>query len=246
MDHRQQPACAAAPVPGPLPVAQPAPYVTHADLGGTLRPGSIIPEAEDERFHADWERVVFALTLAMGASGAWTLDMSRAAREQLPGYDRLSYYEVWFEALQRLLLERGIVTTDEIARGHALAPPVSGLRVLHEGDVDAALRRGSPTERAPSAPARFAVGERVVTRADAVARHTRLPGYARGRQGIIERVHGVHVLADAHARGLGEQPQWLYAVGFDGVELWDGPGGPASVSLDLWESYLEAAAREPA
>ena len=38
--------------------------------------------------------------------------------------------------------------------------------------------------------------------------------------GTIERVHGAHVFADTHAQGLGEQPQWLYTVVFDGQELW--------------------------
>ena len=43
--------------------------------------------------------LVLALTLAMGASGAWNIDMSRSARETLPAYARLTYYEIWFEAL---------------------------------------------------------------------------------------------------------------------------------------------------
>jgi nitrile hydratase len=78
--------------------------------------------------------------------------------------------------------------------------------------------------------------------AGAVAHHTRLPGYVRGRRGMIERVHGTHVFADAHALGLGEQPQWLYTVVFDGTELW--PGEPVhglTVAVDAWEPYMGAA-----
>ena len=84
---------------------------------------------------------------------------------------------------------------------------------------------------------------RQVEAAHRVDRHSRLPGYALGRVGVIEQLHGAHVFADAHAQGLGEQPQWLYAVAFDAAELWGDAATPgSSVSLDAWESYLEPAA----
>ena len=54
-------------------------------------------------------------------------------------------------------------------------------------------------------------------------------------------MHGAHVFADTHAHGLGEQPQWLYTVAFEGRELW-GEEGEAAVSIDAWEPYLEPAA----
>jgi nitrile hydratase subunit beta len=100
-----------------------------------------------------------------------------------------------------------------------------------------------PRERAADAPARFQSGDRVRTRSHRVAHHTRLPGYAHGKQGVVEAVHGAHVFADAHAQGLGEQPQWLYRVAFSGMELWGDDAAPGlSVSLDAWEGYLEPAA----
>ena len=80
------------------------------------------------------------------------------------------------------------------------------------------------------------------TRAARVDHHTRLPAYASGRIGTVERVHGTHVFADANAQGLGEQPQWLYTVAFDGRELWGDDAAPGlSVSIDAWDSYLEPA-----
>ena len=150
-----------------------------------------------------------ALTLAMGATGSWNIDMSRAARETLPDYAQLRYYEIWFGGLLKLLAERGLVAADELAAGHSLHASPAVARVLREADVAAGLARGSPTERAPTAPARFAIGEAVRTYGGEVPHHTRLPGYAKGRCGVIERVHGVHVFADAHATGRGEQPHWL-------------------------------------
>lgn len=50
------------------------------DLGGMQAFGPILAEADAALFHAEWERRVLAITLAMGAVGKWNIDMSRAAR----------------------------------------------------------------------------------------------------------------------------------------------------------------------
>lgn len=218
-------------------------YVSHADLGGRDGFGPVTPEPEGELFHAAWEPRALALTLAMGATGAWNIDASRSARETLPDYARLDYYRIWLAALQRLMAERGLVQDDEIAAGRALHPAPALPRRLHAQDVAAVLAKGAPTARAAGTPARFAVGDAVRTVARVPEHHTRLPGYARGRRGTIERVHGAHVFADTHAQGLGEQPQWLYTVAFEAAELWgaDATAGLV-VSIDAWEPYLEPAA----
>jgi nitrile hydratase beta subunit len=218
-------------------------YRSLADLGGTPNAGVVQPEPEGELFHAAWEPRVLAMTLAMGATGAWNIDMSRSARETLPDYAALSYYQVWFAGLVKLLAERGLVAADELAASHALHPPQPRPRTLAAADVPGVLARGAPVLRQAAAPARFAVGARVRTRAEAAAHHTRLPGYARGRVGTIERVHGAHVFADAHAQGLGEQPQWLYTVVFARQATQPaGTGRDFTVSIDAWEPYLERVA----
>ncbi|CAN5874137.1 nitrile hydratase subunit beta [soil metagenome] len=222
------------------------PYVSHADLGGQPGHGAVLPEPEGELFHADWEARVLALTLAMGGTGSWNIDASRAARETLADYAQLDYYRIWFAALEKLMLERGQVFADELIAGRMShdAAPVS--RTLQAGNVAAALAKGTPTERPATGPARFAVGQWVRTRAEAVDHHTRLPAYVRGKRGRIERVLGTHVFADSHAQGLGESPQWLYTVVFDAAALWGKPiqkgNGSADVSVDAWESYLHEAA----
>ena len=215
-------------------------YTTHADLGGQSLPGAIVPEPEGELFHADWEARALAVTLAMGATGEWNIDISRSVRETLPGYAQLSYYEIWFEALLKLLADRGLVRPDEAAAGQALQPARALQRVLNADAVPAVLARGAPTERSRTRSARFAPGQRVRLRADAAQHHTRLPAYARGRVGVVERLHGMHVFADSHAQRLGEAPEWLYTVVFDGSELWGDAGADQRVSIDAWEPYLEA------
>jgi nitrile hydratase subunit beta len=184
---------------------------------------------------------VLALNRAMGHARLWNIDMSRAAIEVLPPdiYLTRSYYEKWLLRLEQLLLERALVDADEMAAGHALRPGKPLPRKLGAADVAAALTRGS-YGRAPRAPARFKVGDRVRTRNINPATHTRLPRYARGRVGIIECVRGCHVFPDSVAIGQGENPQWLYTLRFDGRELWGENCDPhLKVSIEAFEPYLE-------
>ncbi len=218
------------------------PYTTHADLGGRPDFGPVVQDAGDSVFHAVWESRVLALTLAMGATGCWNLDMSRAARETLPNYLELSYYEIWLSGLERLLIATGLVTTEELAAGHARYAPSPVPRILTADQVAPRLARGAPTERTPTTAARYRPGERVLTRAAPVDHHTRLPAYLRGRTGIVERTLGAHVFPDSHAQDLGEDPQWLYTVVFEARELWGAEAAPGHrVSFDAWQPYLEPA-----
>lgn len=216
-------------------------YVSHADLGGTLQPGRIVDEPEGVVFHHPWEGRVLALTLAAGAPGRWNIDQSRSARETLPDYADLTYYEIWFAALERLVVGHGLVSETELAAGHALAPGDTSRRPLTADRVAATIARGGPAERDPVSPAQFEVGDRVRTRSGQVDHHTRLPRYVAGHVGTVERLHGAHVFPDAHAHGLGEQPQWLYTVVFDATDLWADAAPGQQVSVDAWESYLSPA-----
>ena len=60
------------------------------DLGGMMGFGPVVPEPEDVRFHAEWEKRALALTLAAGGLGRWNIDISRHARETLHPADYLS------------------------------------------------------------------------------------------------------------------------------------------------------------
>ncbi len=216
------------------------------DLGGMHGFGPVRKDADEETFHGEWERRVFGLTLAMGATGAWNLDMSRHARERMDPADylRSSYYEIWLAGLERLLRESGIVDETELQSGRPLAGGVRPPRILKADDVAGVLARGASCERASESPAIFAVGDRVRARNMHPAHHTRLPRYVRGRPGVIERVQGRFVFPDAHAHGKGESPQWCYSVRFAGRDLWGEDAEPQSSALvDCWESYLEAADR---
>ena len=89
---------------------------------------------------------------------------------------------------------------------------------------------------------RFRVGDRVRVRNHNPTTHTRLPGYLRGKVGIIEQDHGVFAFPDTHAHGLGEKPQHCYSVRFTADELW-GTEAPTrdAVHIDLWDDHLKPA-----
>jgi hypothetical protein len=85
----------------------------HHDMGG-LPAGKVKPT---EHEYAEWERRADALAVLMGGKGV-TVDERRRQIEALPpeAYDKLSYYERWIVALTQALLQRGIITTAELAR----------------------------------------------------------------------------------------------------------------------------------
>jgi nitrile hydratase len=212
------------------------------DMGGMHGFGPVVPEPNEPVFHQEWERRVFALTMAMGATGAWNIDMGRFAREHRPPPEYLAktYFELWLAGLERLLHARNLVSAEELATGKPRLPATALNRVLAAAEVPGVLAQGTGFLRPATAPAQFGVGDRVRARTINPVGHTRLPRYVRGRVGTVERVDGVHVFPDANAAGHGEDPQWLYTVRFDGRELWGADGDQnLSVSVDAWESYLE-------
>ncbi|CAB3755649.1 nitrile hydratase subunit beta [Paraburkholderia solisilvae] len=211
------------------------------DMGGMQGFGPVRPEADEPIFHADWEPRVLALTLAMGVTGKWNIDASRAARESLPPgqYLTSTYYQIWFEGLRKLVIEHGLASAEEIDAGISMQPAAKVARVLQAKDVQATLSRGFPYDRPMGYPARFAIGDTVRAREMNPPTHTRLPRYCRGKRGEIVAVRGAHVLPDANALGQGEQPRWLYSVRFAATELWGDDTSAASVWVDCWEPYLE-------
>lgn len=212
------------------------------DMGGVMGFGPVVPEQNEPVFHAVWEGRVLAMNVAMAPAGGWTGDKSRFARENVPPVEYLSrtYYEIWYAGLTQLLIERGLVTPEELESGRALHPAEPVARVIKADDITPMLAKGRAAQRAIDAPACFNVGELVRARNIHPTGHTRLPRYVRGHVGAVTHLHGAHVFPDSNAAGLGEAPQWLYTVRFMGRELWGEAADPAvTVSVDAWESYLE-------
>jgi len=215
------------------------------DMGGMQGYGPVQREVNEPIFHEAWERQAMGLTVLMGGSGPWNIDQARSARESLPPslYLSSSYYQIWIEALERLMLARGLVSAHELHTG-AMSATALPVRVIAADQVDAAMARGTSAERPVRAPARFEVGQRVRARQMHPTGHTRLPRYVRGHIGTVQAVRGVHVLPDRHTAhpptSEAEQGEWLYTVVFDARDLWGAQADPTvRVSVDAWESYLE-------
>ena len=107
------------------------------DLGGRHGFGPIAPEADEPLFHAPWARRALALTLAAGAMGHWSIDESRAAREDRhpADYYGSSYYEIWTKGLETLLLRHGLISYRELRAGRPLDLTVPPNRVLNADAV---------------------------------------------------------------------------------------------------------------
>jgi nitrile hydratase subunit beta len=212
------------------------------DMGGMHGMGPVDYERDEPLFHAPWEARALALTLAMSAWGKWNIDTMRHARERIPAADylRFTYYEKWIAGLADVMVERGLLTPAEIASGRPAAGAKKVTPALTADRVAGTLAKGTPASRDVALTPRFRPGEAVRTRNINPTGHTRLPRYARGKEGVVVRHHGVHVLPDTNAHFRGEYPQHLYSVRFAARELWGEDTAPRDmVHLDLWEIYLE-------
>jgi nitrile hydratase subunit beta len=215
------------------------------DMGGMHGMGPIHHEQNEPVFHAPWEGRSFALNLAASAWKKWNIDARRHQIELIPPaeYLRMSYYEKWTERLVELLVRRSLVTREEIESGRPepgspkATPPLKAEGVT----VEMLANRIDASRNVRVAP-RFQAGQRVRARNINPVGHTRLPRYARGKTGTVERDHGVFVLPDTNAHFLGERPQHVYSVRFTARELWGEQASPRdSVNLDMWDDYLEPA-----
>jgi nitrile hydratase beta subunit len=212
------------------------------DLGGMRDFGAIRLESNEPVFHAPWEGRIYALNMAMTPWRKWTIDRRRYARELIPPaqYLAMSYYEKFYAGLITNLLDAGLVTQAEIDSGVPASAGAKLTPALKAAAVGRFVADGAPYTRDIASVPRFRIGQRVRSRNINPTAHTRLPRYARGKTGVINRDHGVFVFPDSNAVFLGEKPQHLYSVRFGAHELWGEEGKHHdSVYVHMWDDYLE-------
>ena len=206
------------------------------DMGGVrgLGLGRVEVEPDEPVFHERWEARIFGLSVLWAFPN---LDASRHVMERIPAlrYLSLPYYGRWLHCLEAQLLADGLLAPGELEARLA-------------GDPGPALPMERPSSAARTETARrertrdplFRPGQHVRTRNLHPFGHTRLPGYARTRRGVVAIVHpAAWIFPDTHAQGRGENPDCVYAVCFPATELWGEDAEPnASVHVDLFESYL--------
>ncbi|MXZ31949.1 MAG: nitrile hydratase subunit beta [Gammaproteobacteria bacterium] len=209
------------------------------DLGGRQGFGPVDPEPDEPVFHDEWEKRVFALTLATGMLGQWNIDQSRHARErQHPvAYLEQSYYENWLAGTEKLLLEAGLISEEELQSGTVTAKSGQDLRIPDAKAARKILTSGGSAVRETENPPRFAVGNEVIVERRHTPGHTRAPDYVQGCRGLVRDHHGAHIFPDANSRGV-PTARHLYSVEFSSRKLWGGDAEPFDVLIDLWEPYL--------
>ena len=199
------------------------------DLGGRQGFGKVRYTPNATAFHAPWEVRANSLYAFAVRNGIFNMDEYRHAIERMEPrhYLTASYYERSLTATMTLCVEKGIVTREELERRAGEAIPLA----------------------APSAPGRpnvasrqrFAPGDRVRVRLDSAPGHMRMPGYIRGKEGVVVGVSPAYPFPDAHAHGIDSQDEPTYDVRFRTQDLWPDSSDDALVHVGVFESYLSTA-----
>lgn len=215
------------------------------DIGGKQGLGTVPYEPDEPVFHSEWERRVFGLSFCSWLSSGVTVDESRWMQATMP-YERYYgslYYERWLYSLERLMVEKGVATQEELERGASLADPA--LPVVEPSELAAVVvglaKNGIKRERPAPAPG-FEVGQTVRAKVINPSGYDRLPTYLRGRRGAVDCSYGGFVHPEDLAAGRLEEPGAnCYRVRFSASELWgESAENPEdSVCIDLFENYLE-------
>jgi nitrile hydratase subunit beta len=213
------------------------------DLGGMEGFGRLPLEENEPAFHHVWEARAWACAFLMGGWRKWNIDAGRHSIELLPPKDYLSltYYEKWLAAVVNLSVDAGLITREEVARGHPEGGAVKASPPFSADAFLALFSKGRSSVRQITTEPAFRVGDRVRTARRMHSGHTRLPRYLRDCVGEVVRHHGAHVFPDVSATLQGDAPEHLYSVRFSAMELWGAQASSKdSVTADLWESYLAA------
>ena len=204
------------------------------DLGGMSGFGPVEVEHDEPVFHEPWEALACSLNvLGIAALGAYNADEYRHSIERMdPAHYLVApYYERVLTGVATLLVEKGVVTRDEL-EARAGGPFPLSRPVAEQPTAD--LR--------PQPQPRFSVGDRVVVCDINPAGHTRAPRYVRGKRGVVVHIAPKFSFPDAAAHGLKHRTEHTYHVEFLARELWaDAVRRNETVVVDLWDSYLEGA-----
>ncbi len=216
-----------------------------ADMGGTGGWGRTHPPRDDEPvFPEPWHGRAFALTLASNLLAGGNLDSFRHALEQLDptAYLDDGYYGRWLSGAERMLIDGTLLAPSAVdararnLRGEHVEEPPTPERKSRDYQP---MAEGS-FRTVDTAPA-FTVGQRVRAKNISPAGHTRLPRYVRGHTGVVTLVEPAAVFPDTNAHFQGEHPQYVYTVQLESGELWGADAEPFALTIEMFESYLEAA-----
>ena len=199
------------------------------DLGGKQGWGPVGYTLNAKAFHAEWEVRANALYAHAVRSGLFNMDEYRHAIERMDArhYTTASYYERSLTSLASLCVEKGVFTRAQLEQQAAGSVPLAAANGAGRGNV-------APRHE-------FRVGDRVCVRDEHVRGHVRMPGYVRGKSGVVVGVSPSYPFPDAHAHGVEAQDEPTLDVQFSSRELWGPTADEAFVHVGLFRSYLAPA-----
>src|SRR5262245_46944734 len=213
-------------------------------MGGTEGWGNVTIPADEPVFGEPWEAKAFAFGALSARLSGQNLDAMRHAIDRQHPYAYLvdGYYGRWLGCVETMLVDSGVLAPGAVVararkrRGEDVTEPPDPApnKPDYQPSAGGSLRQ-------VDTPPRFAVGDRVRTLAHGHTGHTRLPRYTRGHIGTVAAQRPAHVLPDTNAHFIAENPQHVYAVAFDSTELWGGEAEPFTLTIDLYDDYLEPA-----
>ncbi|MDP1839711.1 MAG: nitrile hydratase subunit beta [Reyranella sp.] len=197
------------------------------DLGGRQGFGRVRYSLRAQTFHEPWEKRVNALYSLAVKLGIFNMDEYRHAIERMEPrhYLSASYYERSLTSLATLCVEKGILTREELERRAQGSFPLS---------IPSAPGRSNVAARE-----HFKPGDRVRVKTDYVPGHVRMPGYIRGKTGVVVSESPAYPFPDAHAHGVKAADEPTFDVRFSTEELWPNSADPAFVNVGVFQSYLE-------
>jgi len=199
------------------------------DLGGRQGFGAVRYRPDARAFHEAWEVRVNSLYAFAVRRGIFNMDEYRHAIERMEPrhYLTASYYERSLTSLATLLVEKGILTREELERRAQGLFPLAAPSAPGRSNVPARER--------------FQPGDRVRVRDDYVPGHVRMPGYIRGKTGVVVSESPAYPFPDAHAHAIAAQDEPTYDVRFRSEDLWPQSADAALVHVGVFQSYLERA-----
>jgi nitrile hydratase len=199
------------------------------DLGGRQGFGKVRYTLDAPAFHAQWEVRANSLYGYAVRRGVFNMDEYRYAIERMEPrhYLGASYYERTLTSLATLCVEKGLTTPEELERRAGGGFPLSGTAAPGRSNAEDARR--------------FSVGDRVRVRTEHVPGHVRMPGYIRGKSGVVVGVSPPYPFPDAHAHGVAAREEPTYDVRFRSEDLWPDSADRAQVHVGVFESYLAPA-----
>ncbi|HUB15609.1 MAG TPA: SH3-like domain-containing protein [Acetobacteraceae bacterium] len=194
------------------------------DLGGRQGFGRV--NYPDQPHNETWEPVVRALSACALRNHIYNMDEFRHAIERMAPrhYVTAAYYERHLTAVATLLMEKGIVTREELESLAGGSFPLAG--PIGPG-------------RLPTAPQSFAVGEIVRVKNEFVPGHVRAPAYIRGKTGVVVGISPSYPFPDAAGHGMEAPTEPTYDIRFCARDLWPDSSDDAMNHVGVFQSYLE-------